>query len=74
MDSPNKHDVNITLNDDGCFVLGKAGGDLGDFHCDLKSLFNTENIMKASADFFVQKISSKVEEKMGSIGSENSKN
>ena len=41
----------ITVNDDGPFVMGKGVGGLGDFHCDLKSLFDTENIMKASSDF-----------------------
>ena len=55
-------------------MLGKAVGGLGDFHCDLKSLFDTENIMKASADFFAKKILSKVEGEMGSIGSEKRKN
>ena len=64
----------IKVDDDGQLVMGKGVGGLGDFHCDLKSLLDTVNIMKASADFFAQKISSKVEEKMGSIGSENSKN
>eukprot|EP00580_Thalassiosira_gravida_P002279 CAMPEP_0201601366 /NCGR_PEP_ID=MMETSP0492-20130828/2341_1 /ASSEMBLY_ACC=CAM_ASM_000837 /TAXON_ID=420259 /ORGANISM="Thalassiosira gravida, Strain GMp14c1" /LENGTH=46 /DNA_ID= /DNA_START= /DNA_END= /DNA_ORIENTATION= len=39
----------------------------GDFHDDLKSLFDTENIMKASAEFFEEKISSKVERDMGSV-------
>ena len=41
----------ITVDDDGQFVMGKGVGGLGDFHCDLKSLFDTQNIMKASADF-----------------------
>ena len=45
-------------------TLGKAVGSLGDFHDDLKSLFDTENIMKASAEFFEQKISSKVEQEV----------
>ena len=42
----------ITVDDDGRFVLGKAIGGLGDFHDDLKALFDTENIMRASAGFF----------------------
>ena len=51
----------IKVDDDGRFTLGKAAGGLGDFHDDLKSLFDTENILTASAEFFEQKISSKVE-------------
>ena len=58
------------------FVLGEAIGGLSDFHDDLKALFDTENIMKAWADFFEKRSrqKSKVEGEMESIGSENSKN
>ena len=54
----------IKVDDNGRLILGKAVGSLGDFHDDLKSLFDTENIMKASAEFFEQKISSKVEQEV----------
>ena len=42
-------------------LTSTAAGGLGAFHDDLKSLFDKENIITASAEFFEQKISSKVE-------------
>ena len=33
----------ITVDDDGQFVMGKGVGGLGDFRCDLKLLFYTQN-------------------------------
>eukprot|EP00580_Thalassiosira_gravida_P003366 CAMPEP_0201606088 /NCGR_PEP_ID=MMETSP0492-20130828/5671_1 /ASSEMBLY_ACC=CAM_ASM_000837 /TAXON_ID=420259 /ORGANISM="Thalassiosira gravida, Strain GMp14c1" /LENGTH=37 /DNA_ID= /DNA_START= /DNA_END= /DNA_ORIENTATION= len=37
------------MDDDGRFTLGNGVGRLGDFHGDLKSLFDTEIILTASA-------------------------
>ena len=54
----------IKVDDNGRFILGKSVSSLGDFHDDLKSLFDTENIKIASADFFEKKILSKVEQEI----------